>query len=117
MDFDGLFACRESQFVRMLRDLMNKDGIVDFSNPVALIANEKLSCVRVLRVGAADEGIQRFDSMDQARLVEEFERPISRRRCGPVSEFSKSIHDIIGADRPVTAPNEFQGVTPQRREP
>jgi hypothetical protein len=64
--------------------------------------------VHLGRAGAADEGVARFDAVDQALLDEELERAIDRGRLGAAAVGAQGLQELKGADRGMALPDQFQ---------
>lgn len=70
----------------------------------------------VLRVVAADEGIEALKLMDQALFQEKFQGPVDGGRRGPPVAVPQLIQDGISADRLVAVPNQFKHFAPKGRQ-
>jgi hypothetical protein len=67
-------------------------------------------------MGAADKGVQRLDTVDKAMSFQEFKRAIDGRWCGLPPAFIEGIENRVGADRLMTAPDQFQDAPPRFRQ-
>ena len=65
---------------------------------------------------AAEEGVQGVDAMHQARLDQELERAVDRGRCRLVALLGELGEDLVGADRLVRAPDDFEHALADRGE-
>ncbi len=53
--------------------------------------------LRTQHMGAADEGGQPLDLVDETLRRQEFERAIDRRRCGGLADRPQPVEQVIGA--------------------
>lgn len=54
--------------------------------------------------------------MDQTVFEEEIESPVHRRRRGGAALLAQGIEDVIGADRLMSGPNQFEDAATDLRE-
>ena len=66
----------------------------------------------MVRIGAADIGVQAFDPMDKTLLDQEIERPIDRERGDAFALDRHVVQDGVGAARPVPAPDQLKHLPP-----
>ncbi len=67
-------------------------------------------------IRAPNVRIERIKSVYQSGLDQEFERPVHGRWRGRFGLLPKSIKNIVGADRLVAVPDEFQNSPSDRSE-
>lgn len=67
---------------------------------------------------AADERVKGSNPMDKAVFNEKIECAIDSRRGGPPTVLlGQNAKDVVGAQRRMTLPDEFQHALAQRRQP
>ena len=90
--------------------------IVEFRCDAARSANQKLAGMDRLGTGAADEGTLRLDAVNETLLQEEVERPVNRRRRRRPAAAAKASQNLIGADRLMASPDEFENAPSRFRQ-
>lgn len=75
---------------------------------MALSANQELCDVRTRRFIAADECIERVDAVHQPGLDQKFEGTIDGRRRRLVPFFGEFGEDLVGTDRFMCSPDDFE---------
>ena len=87
--------------------------VVEFADLAALAADQELADMGAVRVAAADEGIERFDLVDETVGEEEVERAVDRRRCRRAVILTQLVEYFIGADRRVPVPDDLEDAAAQ----
>lgn len=90
--------------------------IIDFLHGLASAAHEQLSRVLASGERAADERVERIDAVNQAGVHQEVQGPVNRRRRGSTTGPIQLVEDIVGLDRFMTTPHDFQYASPGRRQ-
>ncbi len=88
----------------------------DLLDPLAAPADEQGTGVFVVRVRAADEGVQRVEPVDEARADEELECAVHRHRAGGTPGARQAAQDLVGAERGVAGPDDLEDLPAGRRE-
>ncbi|VFT48114.1 Uncharacterised protein [Pseudomonas aeruginosa] len=110
---DGLAFHGEADAVRSGDDGPADIRLFQLDRGVAGAADEELALVAVLRVVAADECVERGDAVHQAVLLEEVQRAVDGRRRGAAAVgFAEHREDIVGPQRLVALPDQFQHAPP-----
>jgi len=91
--------------------------IVDFSQGLAGGTDQELAGMGLPGADTAGEGVQRGEAVDQSLPLEKLEGPVDRRRRRPAPTLPELFQQRVGADRLVAAPDQFQHLAPQRRQP
>src|SRR5450631_2057035 len=65
---------------------------------------------------AGHEGIAALDAMDEGVVAQELQRPINRDRRRPWPLRGQPLHDLIGAERLMTAEQDVQHLPADRGE-
>ncbi|MNL45865.1 hypothetical protein D3C87_1685420 [compost metagenome] len=82
---------------------------------MAFTADQELTLVGVLRVIAADEGVERGDAVHQAVFQQEIQRAVHGWRRGAAAVLlAEHREDVVGTQRLVALPHQFQHPPPQR---
>ena len=68
----------------------------------------------MVRVGAANLGVQAFDPMDQTLLDQEIERPVDREWRDAFALDRHVIENGVSSAWPVAAPHQFKHLPPDR---
>ena len=82
--------------------------IVEFDGVAALAAHQELAGMGVVRVRAADIGVQALDPVDETLLDQKIERPIDRERCDAFALDRHVVENGISAARTMPAPYQFK---------
>ncbi len=64
--------------------------------------------MRVLRIGTANESIQRSNPVDKALFLQKIQRAVNRRRGRIKTGFGNGRQQIIGTQWFMTLPDQFQ---------
>lgn len=91
--------------------------VIDLGDVLALATDEELGEVPEVGPVATDEGVERIDPVDQARVQQEFQRPVDRGWSRSPAVPGKLGQQLVGAHRIMLAPDELQDPAPQRRQP
>jgi hypothetical protein len=81
---------------------------IQFSHVLAFAADQKLTVVRGTRCSATGISIEALDTMDEAMLEQKLQGAINGRRCGLDPIFAQSLQQLVGPDRFVLLPYQFQ---------
>lgn len=111
-NFDCLGHEFESHPIRFDADEADGAGGIEFQDGAAGPADEEHPGMRSAMGPAADKGVDGVETMDETGLEEEIERAIDGRRSGPEAAIPQGIDQIIGLDRLMILPDEFQHLTP-----
>jgi hypothetical protein len=86
--------------------------IVELGYRPAGSADQKLTCMRNIRIGAADKCIKRIKPVNQVGFDQKFQRPINCwwRRFVPV--LIQTVQDVVRADRLMTVPDQLEDSFP-----
>jgi len=90
---------------------------VPFLDGAAMLADEELGQVALMTMIAGDEGVERFDAVDEAQFGQEIQRPVNGRRFGAAAFGFQAVEQVIGFDRAAILDNQLQHMLAQRREP
>ena len=113
-NLDGLGHEFEAQPIGLDADEADGAGRIEFHDDTAGAADEEHAGVRSAMGTAADKGVHGVETMDQASLAEEIERAIDGRRSGLDAAVAQGIDQVIGLDRLMIPPDQFQYLTPDR---
>lgn len=72
--------------------------------------------MRLARMHAGGEGIQPPDPMREALRDQKIERAVGHGRLLSKAGLRQFIKDFVGADRAMRLQQDFQGLTPHRRQ-
>lgn len=72
--------------------------------------------MRTFGIPAADEGIQRVQPVHETRIHEEVQRPVNGGRCRAAALAAHRVQDIVGPDRLMARPDEFEHAAAARRQ-
>ncbi len=90
--------------------------VIDLGDGFAAAADQQLRGVFPSGPRAADEGIERVDTVHQAGFHQEVERPIDRGRRGPSAGPVELIQYVVCLHGLMAAPHDFEHPTPGRCE-
>jgi len=83
--------------------------LLQLDGRMALAADQELALVGKLRLIAADEGVERGNAVDQAVFQKEIQCTVDRRWRRATTVFLAQYgEDVIGAQRLVALPDQFQ---------
>src|SRR5262249_4137889 len=99
------------------RDGAADSRIVDLGHVLAVAADQELTDMVAVGPRAADEGVARFQAMDEALFKQEIERALDRRRGGAAAVALQGLEQRIGPDGRMAAPDEFQHASADVGEP
>ena len=71
-------------------------------------AQEEGGVVRLVGHGAADEGVQAVDAMDEAVAHQKIQGAVDGRRSDAVALGAEGGQNVVGADRPMADPDDFE---------
>ncbi len=108
--------CRESQAAGFLADEVIDIRIVELRDAVAAATNQELTGVRTGRSRAANERVQRIETVHEIGFNKEFQRAVDGRRGRFLAVPVQRIEDIVSADRLVAVPDQFKHAAPDRGE-
>ena len=115
-DFEGHFAGGEAAPRRAGGNRLAEIGRLHFLGVAAVGADQEEAAVGLAGMVAADKGIHALDTVDQAVLDQEVERPVDRRRRRAEFLAAQAVEQGVGADRLVPGPDQFENPPPQRRK-
>src|SRR5690606_2515021 len=72
--------------------------------------------VRLAREVTADEGVDRFELVDEAVFEKEIECPVDRRRSRQSGPVLQVVEQVVGLDRDARLGNQFEHAQPDGRE-
>ena len=81
------------------RQALSDSGIVQFGHSPALGTDQELTGMRMLGVGAADEGMQTLDLVRQPLFEQEVQGPIDGRRSQSARALAHGLQDFISTER------------------
>src|SRR5439155_14795390 len=106
-DLDYLAVDLEAERAAMTADRGDDGLVVQLLGQPAVAADHELALMRVIGIETCDEGVERFDAMDEFLSEEKIDRAIDRRRHRLAGELSEQP---VGADR-------LPGFEDQREDP
>lgn len=81
---------------------------LDLRDIAAVGTDKELTRMRMLRMAARDEGMQRLELMHEAIVEEELKRAIDRRRGRSTPVLPELIEDVVSGDGPVGLDHELK---------
>src|SRR5690606_2127286 len=112
-DLDDGRARPEAELRRNADDQPVKLGRRRLAGGAAFIAEqEERRLVAVVATITGDEGVARFDPVDEAVLDEEIQRPVDRDRRRAPAGPAEPVDDVIGGGRDVALEQSRQNLTP-----
>jgi len=114
LDLDGQPGQAEALVLSATGRGLDDPFIGDLNGLMTSSANQELADMPIFGMVAANEGIQRFQPMDETLFQQEIQRAIDgRRRCRAVI-YLQLVENCIGADRGMAVPNQLQHPPPDR---
>ena len=115
-DFHCALVGFESALAGGVAELLVDDLAMHFIHVTAVLADQELAEMRVIRMLAADKGVQRFQLVDEAFGKQKFQRPIHGRRRYARPIGAQHFHDVVRAHRLVAGIDDGQHLAPLRRQ-
>lgn len=116
-NLDGLTLDGEAELPGSPHDGFGNRFVIELGSAAAVLADKELADMRLLGAAASDIGVQRLDTMDEALLHQEVEGAVNRRRRRAALSVLEIAENVVGAYRRVTAPDEFEDLPTQIRQP
>lgn len=114
--FKGLRLRPESQRSGLRLDQLGHAFIADLLRTKADIADEKRHLVRLCRVVAGDESVDRFELVDEAVLEQKIQRAVHGRRGRIAMQLTQLIEQVVSLDRFIGGSNQLQHFPAQGRQ-
>ena len=102
---------------RLLAEQFRHALVADLDRTRADVADQERNLVRLVRMMAADERVDRFELVDKAIFEQEIERAVDGRRRGVAAVVAELVEQVIGLDRFFGRGDQFEHLQAQRRQP
>lgn len=116
MNLYGLAELGETGSLGFLINLLCDARYLDFLNIAAMIADDQLGIMPMLRMPTDDKRIQRFNTMYKTVLAKKFKCPVDRYDLRLRVRFLQIRQQFIGAYGPVLLGHQAQYLAPNRRQ-
>ena len=116
MNLQCLTGRNKSSIARLGGEQHGNLFITDFQRARASIANQEWNLVRLTRMVAAYERVDRLKFVDEAVLQQKIQRAIDRRRRGDARTVLEMIEQIVGLDRNRGLCDQFEYAKANRGE-
>ncbi|KPW34701.1 Zinc ABC transporter, periplasmic zinc-binding protein [Pseudomonas syringae pv. apii] len=113
-DFDRLAFDRKTNAGSRIDDGITDRWVLQFDGGVTQAADQELALMRVGRVIAAGKCVERRDAVHQAVFQEKIQSPVNGgRRSTTTVFFTEHCKDVVGTQRLVALPDQFQHAAAQ----
>src|SRR5690348_6171182 len=100
----------------LLDQVRDRAVIADLCRALADVADQERHLVRLGRMLAEHEGVDRFQLVDEPVLEQEVERAINGGRRGTGMAVPQRLQEVIGLDGFARPGDQYQHFPPQRRQ-